>query len=33
MMVVIDIIAIFYVTAGIVAGGMFIYHNSAARAH
>jgi len=32
-MVVIDIIAMFYVTSGVVAGGMFVYHNSGNRAH
>ena len=32
-MVVIDAIAIFYVTASVTAGGMFFYHNTGARGH
>jgi len=32
-MVVIDAIAIFYVSAGMVAGGMFFYHNTGSRSH
>ncbi len=32
-MVVIDLIAIFYVAAGAVAGSMFVFHNTGARQH
>jgi len=32
-MVVIDFIAMFYVTAGAVAGSMFVFHNTGALKH
>lgn len=32
-MVVIDVIAMFYAGVGVVAGSMFIYHNTGARKH
>lgn len=33
MMVVIDIVAMFYATAAVTAGSMFVYHNTGARKH
>lgn len=33
MMVVIDLIAMFYAAALTTAGGMFVYHNSGSRKH
>lgn len=32
-MVVIDIVAMFYATAVVTAGSMFVYHNTGARKH